>query len=120
MKSHRDAERLVRKALTSEFQTDFSEKRMPLGKTLSGEDAQKRFDAVSENCEIVVMVKDYSAANKTGNRTRLARVSHDLLLLHTVDANYKFMYLSKPFYEWFKDIYDAVVPNDVVVRTIPT
>ena len=118
MTAGRDAERRVRRMLQEEFRQPFSEAKLKFGTTLNGTRAAKRFDAVSEDQQIVAMVKDYSATNMQGNRTRLARVSHDLLLLHSVDAKRRFMFLSKPFYDWFRDTPDAVVPDDVCVRTL--
>ena len=64
------------------------------------------------------MVKDYSVANKVGNRTRLARVMQDLLYLHLVKAGRRFMYLLSPFFAWFQKERDASVLLESEVRTI--
>ena len=119
MTAGRDAEQRVLRTLEKEFRQPFSETPLQFGTRLNGTPATKKFDAVSKDHRVVAMVKDYSATNMQGNRTRLARVSHDLLVLHSVDAKSKFMYLSKPFYDWFRDASDAVVPDDVSVRTLP-
>ena len=109
----------VRLHLEKEWDQRFSEKRLPVGLRADGEVAFKRFDAVSEDGRVVAMVKDYSAINKVGNRTRLAWVMQDLLYLHLVEADGKLMYISSPFFAWFKQEGDAAVPPDVSVHQIP-
>ena len=114
-----NAEKCVCRTLDAEFGKKFSGQKLRVGRQADGTPGTKAFDAVSEDGRIIAMVKDYSAENLVGNRTRLARVSHDLLLLHLAKADTKFMYLSKPFYAWFETPIDAVVPPDVEVRCIP-
>jgi len=116
------AEKRVRRWLEAEFGKEFSEQQLDAGQRLGGTPGKKKFDAVSDSGQIVAMVKDYpakSVRNLQGNRTRLVRVSHDLLLLHLVQADHKFMFLSAPFLQWFETTKDAVVPSDVKVRRIP-
>ena len=66
------------------------------------------------------MVKNYSAENLIGNRTRLARVMHDMVLLSEAKAEIRLMYLSKEFREWFETAPDAAVPSGIEIRTIPS
>ena len=55
----------------------------------------------------------------TGNRKRQARVMQDMLYLHLVKADRKFMYLSRPFFAWFQEEHDAAVPSEIEVHLIP-
>ena len=110
------SEQRVRLLLGEEFGKYFTERKLPIRLNLDGEAAFKKFDAVSEDGKVVAMVKDYSARNKVGNRTRLARVMQDLVSLHQVKTDRKFMYLSSEFLAWFRKTGDAVVPNGIEVR----
>ena len=114
-----EGELRVREALRAEFGQEFLEKRLRTGVNAGGMAAFKKFDAVSADETVIAMVKEYSAVNVVGNRTRLARVMYDLICLHEADADVKFMYLSAAFLRWFKETHDAVVPQDVEVRQIP-
>ena len=94
-------------------------KRLRVGDTISGVDASKGFDVVSKDSKIVAMVKDYTATNVNGNYTRHARVIRDLYYLCLVNAEQKFMYLSKDYYEWFARQSDAVIACGIKMRLIP-
>ena len=109
----------VRSHLQSEFKQTFTEKQLAAGVRLCGEVTLKRFDAVSEDNKIVAMVKDYSATNLNGNRTRLARVLQDMVYLYLAEGPCKFMYLSPSFYDWFKTVKDGSVLPGIEVRCIP-
>ena len=109
----------VRAHLQSEFKQTFTEKKLEVGHRVKGEAAYKRFDAVSDDGKIVAMVKDYSATNLNGNRTRLARVLQDMVYLHLAEASRKFMYLSPAFFDWFSKVGDGSVIPGIEVRCIP-
>jgi hypothetical protein len=91
-----------------------------VGQTVDGSPAYKRFDAVSLDSKIVAMVKDYSARNEAGNQTRHARAIRDLYYLCLVQADRRFMYLSREFLEWFERQKDAPVPPNVEIRIVPS
>lgn len=114
-----NSEKRVRAALTEEFCMPFREKRLETGRTISGEPAFKKFDAVSSNSKIIAMVKDLSAENRAGNKTRHARVIRDLYYLALAHAEKRFMYLSPVFYEWLRMQKDVPIPQNVAVRLIP-
>ena len=116
----RKDERLVLRALKREFGQHFEEMKVDCGIRADGVPARKKFDAVSENRDIIAMVKNYSAENLIGNRTRLARVMHDMVLLSEAKAEIRLMYLSKEFREWFETAPDAAVPSGIEIRTIPS
>ena len=115
----RSAEAKVRQLLSREFKGRFKETRLQIGKNIKGKPAFKKFDAVSNNKRIVAIVKDYSADNIRGNQTRHARVVRDLYYLSLVKAERKFMYLSRDYYEWFKQQRDAAIAPGIEVRVIP-
>ena len=110
----------VRTALEKEFDNDFNGEKLKVGKKLNGKDSLKRFDAVSKDQQTVEMVKNYSAHNKAGNRTRLARVLQDMVYLYLSEPKRKFMYLSPEFYDWMeKEANDGSVLPGIKVRPIP-
>lgn len=113
------AQARVQTALQKEFGVTFVERAVELGITIGGQNARKKFDAVSPDGKIIAMVKDFSARNLAGNQTRHARVIRDLYFLSLVSAQHKFMYLSPAFVDWFKTQLDAVVAKDIEVRAIP-
>jgi len=112
------AESLVRKSLSTEFGQVFRERTLQVGIALDGYPALKSFDAVSEDVKIIAMVKEYSAENLAGNQTRHARVMRDLYFLSLCPAERKFLYLTAPFYEWFKNQRDAAVAPGIEIRLI--
>ena len=115
------SEKVVRDELERQYHQRFTEQELSVGSRLDGSEGQKNFDAVSDDRNIVAMVKDLTADNEKHNRvTRLPRVMQDLLLLHLVDAEFKYMYLSEAFRSWMESYRDAVIPDDVVVRLIPS
>jgi hypothetical protein len=114
-----DAEGRVREALEREFGQAFQKRTLQVGQTIDGNPAHKEFDAVSSDCKIIAMVKDYTAKNIAGNQTRHARVIRDLYYLPLARAERRFMYLSQEFLGWFRQQNDAVVPPNVEVRRIP-
>ena len=116
----RDDERRVLRALDREYGPTFKELKLVCGVRADGVPARKKFDAVSERRDIVAMIKNYSAKNLIGNRTRLARVMHDMVLLSEAKAEIRLMYLSKEFREWFETAPDAAVPSGIEIRTIPS
>ena len=116
-----ECERMVRAELEMEFGKPFGERELAVGRRLDGATALKNFDAVSNDKKVVASVKNLTVANQNGNRTaRLPRVMHEMLLLHFVVADRKFMYLSQVFIDWLKSHRDAVIPDGVEVRPIPT
>jgi hypothetical protein len=112
------AEARVQAALAEEFGQLFAEIRLQVGSKLDGQPAYKYFDAVSQDKNIVTMVKDYSAENVAGNQTRHARVMRDLYYLSLVKARRRYLYLSKDFYQWFIRQEDASIASGIEVRTI--
>ena len=116
----RKDERRVLRALKREFGQHFEEMKVDCGIRADGVPARKKFDAVSENRDIIAMVKNYSAKNLNGNKTRLARVMHDMVLLSQAKTKLRFMYLSKEFYDWFETAKDAPVPSGIEIRIIPS
>jgi hypothetical protein len=113
------AEDNVRGALQREFGQPFEARKLQVGFNLGGDPAYKRFDAVSQDSEIVAMVKDYSAHNVAGNQTRHARVMRDLYYLSLAEARRKFLYLSTDFYKWFTEQRDAAIAPGIELRIIP-
>ncbi len=113
------AEASVQTALAEEFGQLFAETRLQVGYKLDGQPAYKYFDAVSQDKNIVAMVKDYSAENVEGNQTRHARVMRDLYYLSLLKARRRYLYLSKDFYQWFNQQKDVSIASGVEVRTIP-
>ncbi|MCI0809009.1 MAG: hypothetical protein J4N63_07635 [Chloroflexi bacterium] len=116
----RDDERRVLRSLKRKYRQNFKEEELDCGVRADGVPVRKKFDAVSENRDIIAMVKNYSAENLIGNRTRLARVMHDMVLLSEAKAEIRLMYLSKEFREWFETAPDAAVPSGIEIRTIPS
>ncbi len=119
MCSRISAEAKVQTDLAKEFGQTFTEKRLPVGCRWDGTVAYKGFDAVSAEGKVVAMVKNYSASNLVGNQTRKARVMQDLYHLSLVDgAEWRIMYLSRQFYNWFVGQPDAAIASAIKVRTI--
>ena len=118
--SAKESENAVRSLLYREFDQSFEERELEVGEKVNGETAKKKFDAVSKDGAIIAMVKDYSAINLNGNRTRLARVLQDMVYLHLApNADHKYLFLSPAFYEWFAEVRDGSVIPGVEVRCIP-
>ena len=115
----REDEKRVLRALEREYKQPFGERQLDCGTREDGQPSVKKFDAVSTDKKIIAMVKNYSAENMQGNRTRLARVMHDMVLLVQADVQTRLMYLSPEFYAWFKSTYDAPVPRGIEIRKIP-
>ena len=110
----------VRAALKKEFNQVFTGEKLKVGEKLNDKDSFKRFDAVSKDQKTVAMVKNYSAHNKAGNRTRLARVLQDMVYLYLSEPKHKFMYLSPEFYDWMENqTNDGSVLPGIEVRPIP-
>lgn len=114
-----NAEDNVRRALQREFGQPFEARKLQVGSNVSGDPAYKRFDAVSQDGGIVAMVKNYSASNIEGNRTRHARIMRDLYYLSLAEARRKFLYLSTDFHKWFTERRDAAIAPGIELRIIP-
>ena len=115
----REDEKRVLRALERKYKQPFEECQLDCGTREDGQTSVKKFDAVSMDKKIIAMVKNYSAKNMQGNRTRLARVMHDIVLLLQADGQTRLMYLSPEFYAWFKSAHDAPVPRGIEIKKIP-
>jgi hypothetical protein len=113
------SETRVQKLLEKEFGTPFSKKTLSIGWNIQSKPASQEFDAVAEDGRVIAMVKDYIAENLAGNQTLHARAMRDLYFLSQVQAQRRFLFLSKDYYQWFSEQRDAAIAPGIEVRVIP-
>lgn len=107
-------ENYVKKIMEDEFETTFEKQELEVG----DKGNKKEFDLVSENKEIVIMVKS-SSPKETGKKryTFLKRCAYDLFLLEKVNAKKKILVLNdEEVLEQFKGYFNGIIPDDIEVR----
>jgi len=120
----KDIEKYVQHKLSEKYHQRFFEKKIEIGKKKSGEPARYKFDAVSENEEIVAGIKSHGGRTATGKfpRAKLGMAYTEIYFLSRTKAKKKLLILtSKEFYDLFVKDSDGKVPEDIEIKyfTLP-
>ena len=115
----KEIEEYIQHKLSEQYNQQFCEKEIQIGIRKNGEPAKYRFDAVSQNEEIIAGIKSHAGRTVRGKfpRAKVGMCYAEIYFLSRTKAKEKLLILtSKEFYDLFIKDSDGKIPEDTKIE----